>query len=451
MNKLTKKIKIFYALGTLGSSLLTALVGTWLIYFYMPPESSGILAVIPQQGIFLGITVIGLVTGLATAVDAFTDPWIASLSDKLKGKNGRRIPFLRRSALPFAVLMALIFIVPVQGEIHSINVIYLFIIFIVYIIALTAYTVPHAALLAELGHTTEERLDLATYTSIAWFVGFVAATFASSIWDGVMQVTSLEKTQAIQLTIGILAVIAFIFMAIPAWGIDEKKYCKSKPVSIDMKQAIRNAFKHKDFRIFVISELGYWLSNGFFQATLVYYITVLAGQKENMVGMVVTINGIFSFLLYPLVNKLSKLYGKKKMMILAYLVMVVSFIYISFLGRLPFGGFVQLLPVIVLFAIPNAVTGILPNAIIADCSVYNTIENGQNSEGVYFAVRSFLSKCGITFSAIILPSLLALGNSVSNDIGIRLSVFVAAGAALISMLVFMKYDEKKILAKIENK
>ncbi|MGL1889984.1 MAG: MFS transporter [Spirochaetaceae bacterium] len=450
MQKLPKKLRIIYALGQLGWSLLASIIGTWLIYFYLPPEGSGIDIVVPQGSIFLGITLIGIIIAFATSIDALTDPWIANKSDKCKHKLGRRIPFMRKSAFPFALLLVLVFMVPYQGEIHILNSLWLLIIFTLYIVAYTAYVVPYTALLSELGSTSEERIDLSTYISVTWFLGLVIATFAPSIWEVIMNTFHLSKTLSMQITFGILGLIAFILMLIPAYGIDEKKYCKASSTTLDMKSSIKSVFKNINFRYFLLSELGYWLSNGFFQATLVYYITILALQKESSVGLIVTATGIISFLLYPAVNKLSKKYGKKKLMIISFLFLMISFIYIVFLGKLPFSGIIQMIPVIVFFAVPSAISGVLPNAIIADCAVYDAYETGENKEALYFGVRSFLSKVGIALSTLILPSVLAMGKSTDNDIGIRISVIIAAVVALFSLLIFLKYDEKKIMSKIEN-
>jgi GPH family glycoside/pentoside/hexuronide:cation symporter len=450
MTKLSKKIRIYYALGQLGWSILASIIGTWLIYFYLPPESSGMDIVVPQGGIFLGITLIGVITAFATSIDAITDPWIANKSDKSTHPLGRRIPFMRKSAFPFAMLLVLVFVVPFQGEIHILNSLWLLVIFTLYIVAYTSYVVPYTALLSELGASSEERIDLSTYISVTWFLGLVIATFAPSIWDLLLQLFDISKTLAMQITFGMLGIVALIFMLIPAYGIDEKKYCTATATSLDMKSSIKSVFANADFRYFLLSELGYWLSNGFFQATLVYYITVLALQKESSVGLIVTAVGILSFLMYPAVNKLSKKYGKKKLMIVSFFFLIVSFVYISFLGKLPFSGIVQLIPVIIFFAIPSAISGILPNAIIADCAVYDAYETGENKEALYFGVRSFLSKVGIALATLILPSVLAMGKSVENDKGIRISVLIAAGVALFSLVVFLKYDEKRISEKIEE-
>ena len=450
MTRLPRKIKIFYALGQLGWSILASIIGTWLMYFYLPPEGAGINVVIPQGGIFLGITVIGLVMGFGILIDAITDPWIANLSDKSKHPLGRRIPFMRKSALPFIILFVLVFFAPFQSGIYALNSIWLLIILPLYYVAFTAYVIPYTALLGELGSTTEDRIDLSTYISITWFLGLVIATLSPNIWEALMSIFDMQKTTAIRLTFTMLAVLAFVLMLIPAYTIDEKKYSKAMPSSHDMKSSLKAVFKNINFRYFLYSEFGYWLSNGFFQATLVYYITVLALQKESSVGVVVTAVGVLSFIQYPLVNRLSKKYGKKNLMILSFFLLIISFVYVAFIGMFPFDGFVQLIPVIVLISVPSAITGVLPNAIIADCAAYDACTTGENREGMYFGTRSFLNKVGGTLAVIILPSILAIGKSTENDIGIRVSAIVAAVVVVLSLISFLKYDEKGVLSTIKN-
>lgn len=450
MATLSRKIKIFYALGQLGWSILASIIGTWLMYFYLSPEGAGINVVIPQGSIFLGITIIGLVMGFGLLIDAFTDPWIANLSDKSRHPLGRRIPFMRKSALPLTILLILLFFVPIQGGIHVLNSIWLLIVLPLYYIAFTAYVIPYTALLGELGSTTEDRIDLSTYISITWFLGLAIATLAPNIWEFFMSIFDMQKTSAIKLTFVVLAIVALVLMLVPAFTIDEKKYCTAQPSSLELKSSLKAVFKNINFRYFLYSEFGYWLSNGFFQATLVYYITVLALQKESDVGIVVTAVGVLSFMQYPLVNKLSKKYGKKNLMLVSFFLLILSFIYVAFIGKLPFDGFAQLIPVIILISIPSAITGVLPNAIIADCAAHDAHTSGENREAMYFGIRSFLNKVGGTLAVILLPSILAIGKSTENDLGIRVSAIVAALVVVVSLIAFLKYDEKEILSTIKN-
>src|SRR5574344_1369062 len=106
MKKLSTSKMWLFAIGQFGWSLLSGVIGSWLVFFYQPDlttEGAIKTIFIPQGTVIFGIiTIIGAITAFGRVFDAFTDPWIASLSDRCKSKNGRRIPFLKWSALPLA-------------------------------------------------------------------------------------------------------------------------------------------------------------------------------------------------------------------------------------------------------------------------------------------------------------------------------------------------------------
>ena len=57
--KLPLSKQIAYALGQFGWSLLSGLVGTYLIFYYIPTTISGIPVSIPQVSFFGFLTIIG--------------------------------------------------------------------------------------------------------------------------------------------------------------------------------------------------------------------------------------------------------------------------------------------------------------------------------------------------------------------------------------------------------
>ena len=98
MKRLTKKQMRIFAVGQLGWSTLSGIIGAWLVTFYLPTSgdmADGAIQYI-KPGLIIGgfLTILGLITALSRVFDAVTDPWIASLSDRSKNKRGRRIPFM---------------------------------------------------------------------------------------------------------------------------------------------------------------------------------------------------------------------------------------------------------------------------------------------------------------------------------------------------------------------
>ena len=117
--RLTKSEMWIFAVGQLGWSILSGIVNTWLVTFYLPTQGSveaGAKFYIPTGLIVFGVlTVLGLITFVCRIFDAVTDPWIASLSDRSKNPKGRRIPFMQKAAVPFAVITVLVFFAPVES------------------------------------------------------------------------------------------------------------------------------------------------------------------------------------------------------------------------------------------------------------------------------------------------------------------------------------------------
>ena len=123
------------------------------------------------------------ITLLATAGrlwDAVTDPLIASWSDRLRHSRGRRIPCLAIGTLPAALFCALLF-VPVVPERSGWNIAWLALMQTLFYLFLTVYCTPYFALIPELGHTAQERLNLSTWIAITFALGTIVGSSAPAI------------------------------------------------------------------------------------------------------------------------------------------------------------------------------------------------------------------------------------------------------------------------------
>ena len=446
--KLPISKQIAYSLGQFGWSLLAGIVSSYLVFYYIPTKESGISSVIPQVT-FLGfLTIIGLITMLGRLFDAVTDPWIATLSDRCKSKKGRRISFMRMASIPFAAFTVLVFWSPVKGE-SPINSIFLAVTLLLFYLFLTMYVTPFFALLSELGHTPEERLNLSTYISVTWFLGFAVASQAPLLWNAFVNM-GYSKEVSIRIAFSILAVIGLIFLLIPVFAIDEKRYCESVPSELKMMDSIKATFRNREFTIFVLSDLVYWVAITIFQSALLYYITILLGKPEAMFGILFILLGVGSFLFYVPINLIAKKFGKKKLLTLAFCMFIVVYVYGFFLGKLPISTTVQAYLLVIIASIPMAIFGILPNVVIADIAEYDARKTGIRREGMFFGTRTFMSKVGQMFSMLIISALLLLKKNGSNELGIRLTAVFAAVFCIVGVILLFMYDEKKILAGISS-
>jgi len=386
------KIKTIYALGQLGWSLCAYAATNLITYFYLPPES-GDTAIFPSyifQGALLGfVTVIGLLTLSGRLFDAVTDPLIANWSDRWKRTAGRRTPFLKMGAIPFALFSVLIF-VPLTPYESVLNSLWLAFCLLGFFFFMTVYVTPFTAWMSELGHNSNERLNLSTIISVTWALGFGIGNTIPLVQQYFE--SQYSSTTSFQITISIYAGLALCFMLLPALFINERKYSLQGNSDLTAFQSVKIILKDKNFRVFALSDFFYWMALTSIQLGMVYYVTVLIKAEKAQITFYSTILFVLSFLFYIPINLITKKVGKKPIVSLSFVIYVFVFLGMLFIGKLSIPENIHLLVLTIIAALPIAVFGILPNAIVADLADANALETGENKAGMYFGVRMFMMK-----------------------------------------------------------
>lgn len=445
MKKLTTGKMWAFAVGQFGWATLSGLISNWLVYFYQPDEvakQAGQTIFIPQGLVILGIvTIIGAITAVGRLFDAVTDPWIASLSDRCKSKNGRRIPFLKGAALPLAVSTVLVFCAPI-GKTSWFNAAWLFVFVMVYYLAITAYCTPYNALIPELGHSQEERLNISTSISLTFIIGTAVAYAAPVVWGFMEQ--PLGRVTAMRVTFIIFAVIAFICMMVPVMAIREKDYVTAQPVEGTAFSSLVKTFKNRNFRIFVGSDILYFVALTMFQTGLPFFVTSLLGLSETMSTVYFVAMTALSLVFYIPINIISKRIGKKKLVLFAFGMFAIAYLYTTFFGStLPISPTVQGFILVVLAALPMAIFGILPQAMVADISESDAKATGENREGMFYAARTFAFKLGQSLSMLIFTAVATIG--ATSGSGYRLVAGIACAFCTLGGIVLIFYNEKAVM------
>ncbi len=451
--KLSTAKKWLYALGQLGWSLGSYGALNLVNYFYNPPAAAaagtaGAVAA-PMFPLFIGsAAALGIVASTGRLFDAITDPLIAGWSDRSTHAKGRRLSFMRWAALPFVLFSLLIFLPP--SAIGVINVIWLWVMSFIFYFAMTAYVTPFFALLSELGHDPEERLQLSTMISITWALGFMIGSQVYAL-QGFFE-AFLNPLGAFRAALAIFGGISLILMYLPVIAIDERRYCLQTSSSEGSFEAVKNALGNPDFRAFVISDLAYWLGLTFVQTGIAYYVVVLLGLPKEQASLMLLTLFLASFLFYVPVGIIAAKTGKKRLLVAAFVLFIVADILMLFWGRLPLPPLTQGLSVMVLAALPIAIFGILPNAIVADVAEDDGRQTGNHKAAVFFGARTLMQKVGIAITLLIFPVLSQVGSPDSrvNAIGVRLTLIVSAIALAAGMLFFLRYRETEILERLRK-
>lgn len=450
----TNKILWIFAVGQLGWSLLSGIIANWLVFFYQPSSEEldkGQLLFIPK-GTFIGLTAIGIITAFGRIFDAVTDPYIAGKSDSLKHKLGRRIPFMRFAAIPFGVVTVLMFVSPF-GEKSMGNAVFLFIFAMMFYFCMTCYCTPYNALIPELGSTQNTRINLSTFISVTYFFGTAIAYLVPNIAGIFMN--SLGYAASFRVTIAILAAVAVICMLVPAFLIDENLYADTTPSKSTAFKSLLATFRNKDFRVFVCSDILYWIGLTLFQTGLSFYITVLLGLGSGMTFPLFAIMTVVSLAFYPLVNIFSKKMGKKKLIAFAFLFFSFAFLVTAAAGLIGIPAMVYGVIIAVLAAVPMAILGILPQAVVADISEADKLDTGESRQGMFYAARTFAFKLGQSLAMLMFTSIALINSDAEKGssgygLGYRLTALLAAVLCLLGGLVFLRYNEKKVINRIEE-
>ena len=450
----TNKILWIFAIGQLGWSLLSGIIANWLVFFYQPSQeelAKGQLQFIPK-GTFIGLTAIGIITAFGRIFDAVTDPLVAGKSDSLKHKWGRRIPFMRFAAIPFGAVTVLMFISPFEAGSFG-NAATLFVFAMMFYFCMTCYCTPYNALIPELGSTQNTRINLSTFISVTYFFGTAIAYLVPNIAGIFMN--SLGYAASFRVTIAILAAVAVICMLVPAFLIDENLYADTTPSKSTAFKSLLATFRNKDFRVFVCSDILYWIGLTLFQTGLSFYITVLLGLGSGMTFPLFAIMTVVSLAFYPLVNIFSKKMGKKKLIAFAFLFFSFAFLVTAAAGLIGIPAMVYGVIIAVLAAVPMAILGILPQAVVADISEADKLDTGESRQGMFYAARTFAFKLGQSLAMLMFTSIALINSDAEKGssgygLGYRLTALLAAVLCLLGGLVFLRYNEKKVINRIEE-
>ena len=462
-----------YSLGSIGWSSVSQVVGIQLIYFYIPPSGGGCTGLTANGSIILFqetanatgtepifptyvttaqfaviFNVIALVAAAGRLWDAVTDPCIASYSDRLQSRRGRRIPMLAVGGLPTAAFAALLFFPIVQSE-SAWNIVWLVIIQFFFYLFYTVYVTPFFALVPDLGVTDKLRLDLSMAGSIGFAVGSVVGGSAP-ILGGLFGFTRPE--QSLQAGVVTVCAIGLALMYVPVVAIDEPAHSLPPSAAASLFAGIQHCLRSRHFRCYAACDFAFFFSSSIIQTALPFYLTVLTCETLDLLTLVIGGIVLLSIPCYPVVAALARRHGKKRLILFALLMQACVFVLVFFLGAplLPLPPRVQMLALPALLAFSISVMGMLPNAVLAEVAVHDALRTGRSNEGLFFAARSFLQKIGVTLGVVVFASLTNFGNSPGDDLGVRLSGPACVVVLAFAFVAFTFYDEKGLQRELEG-
>ncbi|WP_229724470.1 MFS transporter [Winogradskyella forsetii] len=429
MSKTTSNVpmgkKIAFGLGMLANQMF--------------PAAMGIFMVVLIQDYGLSTLMWGILFFLPRLFDSFTDPIMGFISDNTRSIWGRRRQYVLLGAVIMGIGFSLLWQMYIDDGVDY-NFVYFLIWSLVFYLGLTIFSVPYVAMGYEMSDDFHERTNImAVAQSIGQWAWVIAPWFWVVMYDDNWFGSTTDTTRSLGIWVGvtcaILAMVPAIFIKSKSTKDDQSLTPLTlKTLGGSLKQILNNfkeAFKIPVFRKLCYSTFlifnAFNVVAGFSFFIVVYYLfngdAGAAGLWPTLLGSVGAL--ATTFLVIPIVTKMSKTMGKKNAFLVSQGISVFGYIMLWFL-------FIPGKPYMFLFALPFFSFGIgslftLMMSMTSDVIDIDELNTGKRREGVFGAIYWLMVKFGFAFAGLATGAIMTLvgfvpdtENTEASITGIRL-------------------------------
>ena len=409
---LNTSFKVNYSIGSIPNGIKTDTFTFFLLFFY-----SNIIGLSPALA--------GTAIFIALCVDAITDPFMGTISDRTNSFIGRRHPFMFISFIPMSVGYILLF-APRQDWDLSQNDLFLWmtIFTIITRIGMTLFDIPHRAFGGEITKNYEERTLLMSWREMfAWIAGLGNAflgygVFFSSTTEYPQGQLNPDAWFPFALTGAILMIISVLYCSYTTR--DQAKNLSKWSGTISLLSILKElkiALSNRSFMIFFFGNLFLSLSWGLANTLTLFVNTYFWDFEATQIKYflpVYFVGTIFAFYLTP---KMVKRFNKRNIVLICIgmvgLLSPLAFILYN-LGLTPENGSYELvffISTFLVFLVTFNIVGIMVrDSMIGDIADEVELQSGKRQEGILFAAVGFMQKLNAGLGTFFAGQVLSLIN-----------------------------------------
>lgn len=406
--KLSFSTKLYQGIGAIPDTVKNWVFNTFVLLFYNQ---------------VLGVDAVSVSIALAIAIvfDAITDPLVASYSDNLSSRWGRRHPLMLLSSLPLGAALFAVF-VPPAGLSHAGLFVWLLSFTVLTRGLMTLFFVPWAAIAAELSDDYVERTSVMSYRfAVGWTVG---VSFPFFVFTVLMPGTEAQPVGQLNpegypwmaLSAGLLLTIGALLTTL---------LTRREIPYLRQHAGTAAAFRFST----AVTELWQALQNR--QFALVFVVVLLSaaiGGTTANIGVYMTtffwglttedlrwfpLAAIGAIAAFPFVAAVQRRWDKKHILLACATISLldgIALVNLRFLDVLPENGDPALLVILVGMSAFGAavavIQGILGASVVADILDDHELRTGFRQEAMFNAALSFSGKAvsgvGIILGGIII-------------------------------------------------
>lgn len=423
---LSTKEKIGFSLGDMAVNIVIISMQLIIAYFY-----TDIFGLKPEH--------MGLLFLIVRFIDAFTDPVMGIITDRVRSKHGHYRPFILWLAIPFGIAVYLTFMTPdfsYQGKVIWAYCTYIFV-----TLMFTAVTIPYVSLIGVITDKPEERLKANGYRFVlvkiaAFLVTVAVPLMAEKLGSG-------DLALGYQRSMGIMAILGSISLLICFFATKEriKPEISNEPIKIQFKFLLKN-----DQWILLCMALNFIMIGTVIRGSITpYYAKYFLNGGDSLISPILTTSVVASLLAMIATTWLVKFVCKVKLIIWSQsATAVLSVLMYLFVNENSLS-----LAFVFTFCIWFCADMYLPIfwASIAEAVDYGEAKSGKRVSGLAFGGICFFQKFGMGIAGWILGLLLAYFGYQADTVqttkslmGINLMVtLIPAAICLVVVLIMSKY------------
>lgn len=441
--------KLYYGLGNLGYSVISATLSNFIMFF-----GTSILGV---SG-----TLIGVAVSISVVWDAVSDPIVGHYSDNLNSPLGKRHPLMLVGILGMAVANLIIWLIPVSAS-EGVKFVWILISLLSIQTFCTLFATPHLALGLDMTKDPHEQTSLQAVKTVFFLLGMMLPTVFMFIFmpSGNSQGQLIAKGYInISYVSSIICLVAGLITYLGTLKASMKRICEhnlvpgKKEKFTTVFSDIANILKKKNYRSIVVGYAVSLISSSVLTGAGLHMFTYCFHFNSQQISIVMGIL-LFGAILSQLIwGKISKKIGKKSALIKGLSVGIVAII-------LMWGVFVVrdlistetllwiTLPIVLIAGFGTGVLYSFPISIFSDIMARDPELLGKNKYGTYSSITTLAYKLSNAFSLFIIGIMLDLirfssaypvqPQSVQSGLGLLviLGMIISLG---MSILLYSKYE-----------
>ncbi len=406
MKTIKKWQEPFYAIGGFGPGFLYQVVLTYLLYYYRPAQArieTGALIFAPAAAYALGMFI-------ARVLDGVVDLPIASWTDNLRSRWGRRRPMMLLGFIPTVICFVLLWFPPLTGtsigpDGHWGNAVYVAVVSSLYFFFHTFIVVPYLAALSEIVVDENSRVRVASWQTFFNTMGYVLVfVVAPMLFDRFgVRGTAILLLPSFLTFIGPLLVL------------------KENPTNTDagagkiearvpLWTSVTMTLKNKTFMIYMSSVATFYFGLQFFLGGIAFIAADMLGISDSQLGLM----NAAAFAPVPIMLIVFNLITRKKGAKYAFRASLLVFGFAMLIYPLGWQRLNLPVPPIVIGIIAGLIGSFsiaafftIPYAFPAHIAAVDAAETGKNRAGMFFAVQGVINQFVGSLAGSVLALLLA--------------------------------------------